>query len=166
MVEHGAKVDVQNNEGQSVSNRMAWSGTLALPTLTSHLSQPAEYLFEEHPETAVYLQSLLLGSEGAAENTSFRVLESVDTGGVPSEYQAEQITSQLSEDLMSQTNEIMERHERNGTDPEAELREIVSRAVLQGWQGALRGNQEQSETTEMRVEGDGEESGSKRARTD
>lgn len=70
---------------------------------------------------------------------------------------------------MAQTNEIMTRHEAAGTDPEAELREIVSRAVLQGWQGALGRagaegvGAEEVEEVDMNPTG---ESGSKRARTD
>jgi hypothetical protein len=115
----------------------------------------------------VYLQSLLLGTEGTAEQPNIRLVDNADVSGRPSEYQTEQLSSQISDDLMAQTNEIMERHERNGTDPEAELREIVSRAVLQGWQGALNGRaQEQEEEVEMAPQGEEDQPDSKRARTD
>jgi hypothetical protein len=115
----------------------------------------------------VYLQSLLLGTEGTAEQPNIRLVDNADASGRPSEYQTEQLSSQISDDLMAQTNEIMERHERNGTDPEAELREIVSRAVLQGWQGALNGRApEQEEEVEMAPQGEEDQPDSKRTRTD
>ena len=115
----------------------------------------------------MYLQSLLLGTEGTEDQPSIRLVEDGDSSGRPSEYQTEQLSNQISDDLMAQTNEIMERHERNGTDPEAELREIVSRAVLQGWQGALSGRaQEQEEEVDMTPQAEADQPDSKRARTD
>jgi hypothetical protein len=102
--------------------------------------QPAEYLFEDHPEAAVYLQSLLVGAGRAPQILTVRELDP-SSQSTESAYQTERLSSQLTDDLMAQTSEIMERAERDGTDPEEELREIVSRAVLQGWRGAGVGSE-------------------------
>ncbi len=87
-------------------------------------SQAAEYLFEEHPETAVFLQSLI--------NSSNPLPLPAMTTSTTTSYQNEQLTSQLTESLLAQTNQIMQDAERDGTDPEERLREVVGRAVEDG----------------------------------
>lgn len=85
--------------------------------------QPAEYLYEDHPEVAIYLQSTLNASAAASGSAPVH----------PSEYQAEQLSSRIADQLMEQTDAIMTQAEQDGTDPEAALRDVVGRAVLNGW---------------------------------
>lgn len=141
MVEHGAEADVRNAEGLSVScflNERLLRGTETKHS--SSLIQPAEALFEDHPEPAVYLQSLLVGNGSASVPLAVTSSTTATTADPtrPSEFQAEQLSTRISETLMEETNEIMQRAEREGRDPEDELREAVSRAVLQGWGGINR----------------------------
>jgi uncharacterized protein len=113
------------------------------------MSQPAEYLFEEHPETAVYLQSLINSSNPLP-------LPNIIPTSTTS-YQTEQATTQMTESLIAQTNQIMEDAARDGTDPEERLREVVGRALENG---IRMGRQEEVLGEETMVDGPS----SKRAR--
>ncbi|KIP05027.1 hypothetical protein PHLGIDRAFT_129141 [Phlebiopsis gigantea 11061_1 CR5-6] len=139
LVEHGAVVDHQNLEGVS----------------------PAGCHAEEFPEVATYLESI--SPSTAATHTA----PSIQTNFVPSQHAQEQASEALTSSLMDSVQVIMERAEAEGRDPDAELREVVSRAVMQGMvTGYDMGNSTQDAE---RRGGDDEPdgvNGSKRSRTD
>ncbi|KAA1467477.1 hypothetical protein DENSPDRAFT_832538 [Dentipellis sp. KUC8613] len=102
LVEHGAIVDRRNND---------------------HIS-PAEHLADDFPLVATYLQSL-----GPAIAS---VPPSLPPPAQLSEHQQEAASEQLTSELMLQVQDIMQRAEAEGRDPEEELRRVVGRTVLEG----------------------------------
>lgn len=122
------------------------------------VGQPAEALEDEHPEVAEHLRSLTApgapapsGSAGAAEAS----------GAAP--VVLDQIANAQTSNLIAEAQRIMAGAERDGTDPDEQLRQIVEQAVRQGLNlGGLVGQQ-------SRQEADGqpeEEDGRKRTRGD
>ena len=88
---------------------------------------------------------------------------------MPSQHAQEQASEALTSSLMDSVQVIMERAQAEGRDPDAELREVVSRAVMQGMvTGYDMGNNAQD--AEHRGGEDKPEqngvNGSKRSRTD
>ena len=75
---------------------------------------------------AAYLESVeptaAVGEQLAAGQPSY----------MPSQHAQEQASEALTSSLMESVQEIMERAQAEGRDPDAELREVVSRAVVQG----------------------------------
>ncbi|KAJ9090922.1 hypothetical protein QFC19_009348 [Naganishia cerealis] len=113
MIERGAKIDVRNHEGDTV----------------------AEYLFEDNPEVAMYIQSLL---QPASSSTTTAAITSDAAGATipttnPSAYQTEALTTSMTDDLISRTGEIMRDAEARGYNPDERLREVVSAALMDGW---------------------------------
>lgn len=51
---------------------------------------------------------------------------------MPSQHQQNMASEQLTSELMASVQDIMQRAETEGRDPDAELREVVSRTVLEG----------------------------------
>ncbi|KAH7911092.1 hypothetical protein BJ138DRAFT_1151545 [Hygrophoropsis aurantiaca] len=103
LVDHGANVDRQNNEGVS----------------------PIEHLQEDFPEVALYLQTISNPRvSGVAGTPSPPVLQ-------PSQHQQNVASESLTTSLMDSVQAIMHRAEMEGRDPEDELREAVSRTVLE-----------------------------------
>jgi len=102
LVQHGAVVDWRNNEGVS----------------------PAEQLEEEFPPVAAYLRTIsnTASLEDAQSSPQTR----------PSQHSQHIASELLTSSLMDSVQDIMSRAEREGTDPEEELRTAVSRTVLQG----------------------------------
>ncbi|GJE96613.1 ankyrin repeat domain-containing protein [Phanerochaete sordida] len=89
---------------------------------------PAAHLAEDFPEVAAYLESVSpTPALGEAASTIL-----AQPGYMPSQHAQEQASEVLTSSLMSTVQEIMERTQREGGDPDAELREVVSRAVMQG----------------------------------
>jgi hypothetical protein len=151
MVERGAEVGVVNEEGLSVSLGISapsacsvddqLSGGHATDSYSTspllHLSladpQPAQALEDEHPQISAYLASLLPSSLPPLSNPSNAsdIAES-DPNSV-SALAVDQYTSQQTTDLLAETRVIMEQCERDGTDPDERLREVVERAVREGF---------------------------------
>ncbi|KAF9649828.1 ankyrin [Thelephora ganbajun] len=104
LVSHGATVDMRNCEGVS----------------------PIEHLEEDFPVVAAYLRSILDPDQGSYRDDQQNMHErpSQHTQNVASEF--------LTSELMSTVQEIVERSEREGTDPGEELRAAVSRTVIEG----------------------------------
>ncbi|KAF8573665.1 ankyrin [Ramaria rubella] len=100
LVEHGANLDCQNEEGNT----------------------PAQHLAEEFPSVSAYLHSL---NPSAPPPASAPIPQ-------PSGYNTDQVASELTQSILTDAQSIMQRAEAEGRDPEAELREMVGRAVLDG----------------------------------
>lgn len=90
--------------------------------------------------------------------------------GMPSQHAQEQASEALTSSLMNSVQDIMERAQREGRDPDAELREVVSRAVIQGvvtgydmGQDAQDGERRADEEDHANGQG---VNGAKRSRTD
>ena len=88
---------------------------------------------------------------------------------MPSQHAQERASEALTSSLMDSVQEIMERAQGEGRDPDAELREVVSRAVMQGMvTGYDMGLDAQDD--ERRVgetdHANGNMNGAKRSRTD
>lgn len=101
LVEHGADVNHRNNDGE-------------LPT---------DRLEEDAPEVSEYLRSL---GSSVTQDTSNGATQLVS----PSQFATDRAAELLSSELISQVHEIMERAEREGTDPEEELKKIVGDSLL------------------------------------
>lgn len=104
LVSHGAIIDIQNSEGIS----------------------PIEHLEEEFPVVAAYLRSISNPDQGPSPN------DRQDVDEQPSQHAQNIVSDALTSDLISTVQEIMERSEREGTDPDEELRAAVGRTVIEG----------------------------------
>ncbi|KAG0705656.1 ankyrin repeat-containing domain protein [Suillus ampliporus] len=102
LLDHGATLDRQNNEGVS----------------------PIEHLREDFPETAAYLQSRL--------DPSSCLMPEAMLPSQPSQHQQNIATESLTSSLMQSVHNIMQRAEADGQDPDEELRQVVGRTVLEG----------------------------------
>ncbi|EIN04807.1 ankyrin [Punctularia strigosozonata HHB-11173 SS5] len=109
LVDHGAHVSRTNREGVS----------------------PADHVREDFPEIADYLERVV-ASAGAIGSDDGGPLPAPPPAPLPSQHSQNVRSEALTSTLIAEAQEIMARAEREGTDPDAELREAVSRTVLQG----------------------------------
>ncbi|KAF9476683.1 ankyrin [Pholiota conissans] len=105
LVQHGAVVARQNSEGVS----------------------PIDHLTEDFPHIAMYLRSAVDSSARTASPAPAPA-----AAQPPSQHSQNAATEELTSALMQSVQEIMQRAEAEGRDPEEELRQAVSRTVLQG----------------------------------
>ena len=118
--------------------------------------KPAEALAEEHPQISQYLFSL------DPTNPQPPTLTSNEEEGPISALAVENYTSTQTTNLLEETKRIMEQSERDGTDPDERLREVVERAVREGFNfgGVLGGVAGVAESIEV------DDGGGKRSRDD
>ena len=88
--------------------------------------QPIEHLEEDFPVVAAYLRSISNPDQGPPRNHQQNARER------PSQHTQNIASELLTSELMSTVHEIMERSEREGTDPDEELRTAVSKTVVEG----------------------------------
>jgi len=131
LIQHGAVLNRRNNEGVS----------------------PIEHLDEDFPAVAAYLRTMLNPTSSGDAQISLQTNPSQHSQNVASEL--------LTSSLMDSVQDIMDRAEREGRDPEEELRAAVSRTVLEG---VVTGYQMSEDVTDRR-EGSPETNGVKRPRT-
>jgi uncharacterized protein len=93
-----------------------------------------------------------------------KVSETEDTE--PSEFAKQQITEQLTDQMMESVAEIMERAEREGRDPEEELAELVKRTVLQSLGAGAQLSNDQATTSHRDDEGNDDTSAKRQKRED
>lgn len=119
--------------------------------------QPAEALAEEHPQISQYLLSL---DPSNPQPPSLAPSELEEEGPI-SALAVENYTSTQTTNLLEETKRIMEESERDGTDPDERLREVVERAVREGFNfgGVLGGVAGVAESIEV-------DGGGKRSRED
>jgi hypothetical protein len=119
--------------------------------------QPAEALAEEHPQISQYLLSL---DPSNPQPPSLPSAEEEEEGPI-SALAVENYTSTQTTNLLEETKRIMEESERDGTDPDERLREVVERAVREGFNfgGVLGGVAGVAESIEV-------DGGGKRSRED
>jgi len=117
-------------------------------------SQPAQALEDEHPQISSYLYSLDPSAPQPQTTTE-------EEEGPISALAVDNYTSTQTTNLLEETKRIMEESERDGTDPDERLREVVERAVREGFNfgGALGGVAEIAESIEV-------DEGRKRTRED
>ncbi|OSD06312.1 ankyrin [Trametes coccinea BRFM310] len=138
LVEHGATVNRQNDEGMS----------------------PAQYLEEDHPEVAAFLESLSGGGSGG--NSGSTLASPIEMHEQPSQHAQNVASEHLTSSLIQDVQGIMERAEAEGREAsDEELREVVGRAVLQGM---VTGYGMSQDGAQGREERDGD--AAKRSRTD
>jgi hypothetical protein len=118
LVQHGAIVERTNNEGISVRFHVAPVRPIADDT------KPSEHLSEDFNEVAIYLQSTLA--------TSPSINLSPVQPSPPSQHLQNVASEHLTSELMASVEGIIQRAEAEGRDPEEEIRQVVSRTVLQG----------------------------------
>ncbi|KAK4688657.1 hypothetical protein P7C73_g1461, partial [Tremellales sp. Uapishka_1] len=104
LIQHGADASHQNDEGLTAG----------------------EALQEDHPDIAAYLLSLTTSSTLPPNPSSAQPQISV------SELAVDNYASEQTAALLQQTKEIMEAAERDGVSPDAQLRQVVERAVRDG----------------------------------
>ncbi|KDR76328.1 hypothetical protein GALMADRAFT_247717 [Galerina marginata CBS 339.88] len=114
---------------------------------------PIDHLTDDFPQIADYLRSTLDPS----------VVPLGQTSSAPSQHSQNLASEQLTSALMTSVQDIMQRAEAEGRDPEEELRQAVSRTVLEG---VITGFE--MSTDDENVRGDASPGGtsSKRPRTD
>lgn len=127
-------------------------------------AKAAQYLEEEFPDVAEYLESLPSPNSRTAPTTSIPTA-SPQTPSLnnPSQHAQNEASEQLTSSLMQSVQDIMMRAEADGHDPEAELRQVVERTVLEG---VMTGYDLSSAATDRREREDRELNGAKRSRTD
>ncbi|KAG9050096.1 hypothetical protein FS837_007619 [Tulasnella sp. UAMH 9824] len=131
LLERGADMNHRNNEGETAVDRLE----------------------EDAPEVSDYLRSL---SSAEIPDTS----SEGNQPRSPSQFATEQAAELLSSELISQVQEIMERAEREGVDPEEELRKVVGDSLLatirtgQGMSGHNDSSADKTDTSKRaRLEG-------------
>jgi len=82
---------------------------------------PIEYLNEDFAEVASYLQTTLTPET-----------QTVQVASQPSQHLQNIASEHLTSALMSSVQDIIQRAEAEGRDPEEEIRQIVSQTVLEG----------------------------------
>jgi len=102
LVEHGAAVNRQNDEGLS----------------------PVAALSEDFPEIAQFLETMVPSGIPTSTDTASQTR--------PSQHAQNQVTESLTTSLLDRVQDIMQRAEAEGRDPDDELRQAVGQTVLQG----------------------------------
>ncbi|KAH9912810.1 ankyrin repeat-containing domain protein [Fomitopsis serialis] len=102
LVEHGATVERQNSEGISVAGAIP-RGRL--------------------PEVAAYLHSLTATTDPASAASSLTQ---------PSQHAQNLASEHLTSSLIQSVQDVMQRAEAEGRNPDEELRQVVGRTVLEG----------------------------------
>lgn len=98
------------------------------------MEQAADALEEDHPEISSYLRSLTDPTSTTTSNSQTQDLTNPNATEVDvSALAVDEYTSQQTSSLLEDTKRIMEEAERDGTDPDERLREVVERAVRQGF---------------------------------
>lgn len=89
--------------------------------------QPVDHLSEEFPQVANYLRSVT-NTQPIRVNTNAppRARQR------PSQHQQNIASDELTSSLIQSVQNIMERAEAEGRDPDEELRQVVGRTVLEG----------------------------------
>lgn len=77
---------------------------------------------DDFPDVAAFLRSRLTGAARPSEPPV----------ALPSQYQQDAASESLTSELLLSVQNVMQRAEAAGTDPDEELREVVGRAVLGG----------------------------------
>lgn len=99
-------------------------------------TKPATQLAEDFPEVAEYLESVSattnVQTPSNAPSTAVPSSAQVSQNYTPSQHAQNQASEAMTSTLMDSVQEIMQRSEAEGTDPDAELRQLVGRTVLQG----------------------------------
>ncbi|KAJ7127040.1 ankyrin repeat-containing domain protein [Mycena epipterygia] len=130
LISRGGDVNVQDADGDTpiytVENvetaRFLVTHGATLDRQNSDGVSPIDHLQEEFSEVASYLQSV-------ASPASVPTIEIVQQ---PSQQEQDRASEELTSALMTSVEDIMRRAEAEGRDPEDELRQIVSRTVLEG----------------------------------
>ncbi|KAJ7274469.1 ankyrin repeat-containing domain protein [Mycena haematopus] len=130
LISRGGDVNVEDADGDTplytVENvqtaRFLVDHGAVLDRHNSEGVSPVDHLREEFSEVANYLQSV-------ASPASAPTIEIVQQ---PSQREQDIASEQLTAALMSSVEDIMQRAEAEGRDPEEELRQVVGRTVLEG----------------------------------
>ncbi|KAF7330503.1 hypothetical protein MVEN_02489700 [Mycena venus] len=130
LISRGGDVNVEDADGDTpiytVENvetaRFLVDHGAVLDRQNSEGISPIDHLREEFSEVANYLQSV-------ASPATAPTIEIVQQ---PSQREQDIASEQLTSALMTSVEEIMTRAEAEGRDPDEELRQIVSRTVLEG----------------------------------
>lgn len=121
--------------------------------------KPIEHLTEEFPQIADYLRSTIDPSAAGVMATTVATT-------APSQHSQNLASEQLTSALMSSVQEIMERTEAEGQDPEEELRQLVSRTVLEGVVTGYEMTVDSSDSVNPRGDNAQDSTPSKRSRND
>ena len=88
-----------------------------------------EHLSEDFPQVANYLSLQAISGQTTTAGTMF---EAPSNQQQPSQHQQNIASEELTSSLMQSVQDIIQRAEAEGRDPEGELREVVGRTVLEG----------------------------------
>lgn len=87
-----------------------------------------EHLAEDFPAVARFLESLS-PSHSVSTTTTTTI---TDAPTPPSQHHQNAVSERLTSALMASVQDIMQRAEAEGRDPDEELRQVVGRTVLEG----------------------------------
>lgn len=126
------------------------------------------HLQEDFPEVATYLESVASTIRTDAPGAPQNAVQTTSTHYTPSQHAQNIASEELTSEMMEAVQEIMQRHEAAGTDPDSELRTLVGQTVLEG---VATGYQMSIDPSERREDGDSIRErdslhGAKRSRTD
>lgn len=124
LVEHGADAAHKNGEGLTVGP-FPLSLRALLLAQTDH-EQAADSLDEDHPTVAAYLRSVT-GAPAPAAPAAEGEGEGVNQLAV------DEFAARQTADLMAQSQSIIAEAQRTGTNPDDLLRDLVQRAVREGF---------------------------------
>ncbi|KAF8807033.1 ankyrin [Phlegmacium glaucopus] len=131
LISHGGDVNIADSDGDTplytvenleTARFLVQHGAVVARRNNEGIS-PIDHLNEDYPHISEYLRSTLDPSALAATQAA---------ATLPSQHSQNAASEQLTSALMSSVQEIMERAEAEGRDPEEELRRVVSRTVVEG----------------------------------
>ncbi|KAL4064526.1 ankyrin repeat-containing domain protein [Scleroderma citrinum] len=142
LVNHGGNVNITDEDGDTplytVENidTAQWlvSHGAIVDRRNNEGVSPVEHLEEDFPDVAAFLRSQMTGNS---------ILPSEPPVSLPSEHQQETASERLTSALMLSVQDIIQRADADGRDPDEDLRKVVSQTVLGG---VMAGYQMSNET--------------------
>ncbi|KAH9928602.1 ankyrin repeat-containing domain protein [Fomitopsis serialis] len=131
LVSKGGDVNITDNDGDTplyvVENietaRWLVEHGATVERQNSEGISPAQYLEEDFPEVAAYLHSLTATTDPASAASSLTQ---------PSQHAQNLASEHLTSSLIQSVQDVMQRAEAEGRNPDEELRQVVGRTVLEG----------------------------------
>ncbi|KAG5647398.1 hypothetical protein DXG03_000468 [Asterophora parasitica] len=131
LIDHGGDVNITDDDGDTplytVENiptaQFLVDHGATIDRRNSEGLSPIDHLSEDFPDVASFLQSRL--SPGPSTSA-------VNAPASPSQHTQDAAANHLTSALLASVDEIMHRAAAEGRDPDAELRDVVSRTVLEG----------------------------------
>ncbi|KAF8656849.1 hypothetical protein AX16_002396 [Volvariella volvacea WC 439] len=131
LISHGGDVNITDEDGdtplytvENVETARFLVHHGAIVDRTNHEGiSPIVHISEEFPQVAQFLQSIL--------NPSM-TFDPTQSASMPSQHDQNAASEQLTSNFLASVQEIMQRAEAEGRDPDEELRRLVGQTVIDG----------------------------------